>query len=256
MSEKSLWFKVFLSYFLGLISIPLSFLVIGIIPAVLCCTLSYALYIDYRSRFLSLVGFILGGMGILHCLLIFIFTIYAGFMYGSEDPLHARWQGVQLASFSIKTPEGELLNFENFREQKVIVAYWASWCAPCVSKIPHLNSLNRNPKVTVLGISSEGMNTIKHARDKYSIQYTVGRLNQTADPLLEVTKLPTLFFVDSRGVIQDVKVGLLDYSELKRLALKSDHKDQIRKHPRELFNGVDLLQSFWSTVFGRLGLVH
>ena len=54
-------------------------------------------------------------------------------MYGSEDPLHSRWQGVQLASFSIKTPEGEFLNFENFRDQKVIVAYWASWCAPCVS---------------------------------------------------------------------------------------------------------------------------
>ena len=67
-------------------------------------------------------------------------------------------------------------------------------------KYPHLNSLNRNPEVTVLGVSSEGRNTIKHARDKYSIQYTVGRLDKTAEPLLEVTRLPTLFFIDSRGL--------------------------------------------------------
>ena len=253
MSEKSLWLKVILSNFLGLISIPLSFLIIGIIPAVLCCTLSYALYKDNRYRFLSFPGFILGGLGILHCILIFVFTMYSGFMYGSQDPLNARWQGVQLASFTIKTPEGELVNFEDFRGQKVIVAYWASWCAPCVSKIPHLNSLNRNTKLTVLGVSSEGINTIKHARDKYSIQYAVGRLDKTVKPLQEVTRLPTLFFIDSRGVIENVRVGLLDYSELKKLALSPDYEGEVYKHPRELFNGVDLLLDFWTIVFRRLG---
>jgi len=178
-----------------------------------------------------------------------IFTIYAGFTYGSEDPLNSRWHGVQLTSFTFKTTEGELLNFENLRGQRVIVAYWASWCAPCVSKIPHLNSLNRNSKVTVLGVSSEGMNTIKYARNKYSIQYAVGRLEKSAEPFSEVTRLPTLFFIDTRGVIQNVKVGFLEYSDLKKLALNIDYKDEIRTQPRELFNGVNLIRDFWGTIF-------
>ena len=116
-----------------------------------------------------------------------------------------------------------------------------------------MNSLNRNSKLTVLCVSSEGINTIKNARDKYSIQYAVGRLDETIKPLQEVTRLPTLFFIDSRGVIENVRVGLLDYSELKKLALSSDYEGEIYKHPRELFNGVDLLLDLWTIVFRRLG---
>ena len=253
MSQKSLWFTAFLSYFLGLISIPLSFVVIGIIPAVLGCSSSYAMYKN-GLRLLSLPGFILAGLGLLHCLIIFIFTIYTGLMYGSEDPLHIRWKGVQLNAFSINTPDGEIVDFEDFRKQRVVIAYWASWCAPCVSKIPDLNSLNSNSNVTVIGVSSEDMNVIKHSREKFSIRYAVGKLNNQVKPFSEVTRLPTLFFIDRRGVIQNVKVGLLEYSEIKKLALNSDYNGEIYKDPKELFNGVEFLLNCWNIVFSRLGI--
>ena len=126
-------------------------------------------------------------------------------MYGSEDPLHIRWKGVQLNAFSINTPDGKIVDFEDFRKQRVVIAYWASWCAPCVSKIPDLNSLNSNSNVTVIGISSEDMNVIKHSKEKFSIRYAVGKLNNQVKLFSEVTRLPTLFFIDRRGVIQNVK---------------------------------------------------
>ena len=64
-----------------------------------------------------------------------------------------------------------------------------------------------------------------------------------------MTRLPTLFFIDTRGVIQNVKVGFLEYSDLKKLALNIDYKDEIRTQPRELFNGVNLIRDFWGTIF-------
>ena len=253
MSMRRPWSKAILSYFMGFISIPLGFLVIGIIPAVFCCTISYSLFRDSQTRALAYPGYILGGLGIVHCLLILSFTLYSGFLYGSEDPLQVRWKSVHLGSFTIKTPEGDLINSEQFIDQKLVVAYWASWCAPCISEIPYLNSLNKNSEITVIGISSEGMATIANAREQYSIEYTIGKLEKPAEAFLEVTRLPTIFFIDRNGIIQDVKVGLQDYFDLKKLALKSDYKGEIRRFPRELFNGVDLILSFWAKFFDRLG---
>ncbi len=35
-----------------------------------------------------------------------------------------------------------LINWENFEEDVVLIDFWATWCAPCIKSIPHLNELS------------------------------------------------------------------------------------------------------------------
>ena len=239
---------------MGFISIPLGFLLVGVIPALLSCTISYSLYRESQSRILSYPGFFLGIFGVFHFLLIFIFTLYSGFLYASEDPLQMRWKGVYLGSFSVKTPEGNLINSDQFSNKKLVVTHWASWCAPCVSEIPSLNLLNKNSNIKVIGISSESMATISKAREKYAIQYPVGKLSRPAKAFLEVIGLPTIFFIDRNGVIQHVKVGFQDYKYLKDLALEDAFTGEARMTPKELFDGANIILSWWLKLFDLIGV--
>ena len=61
-------------------------------------------------------------------------------------------------------------------ENRVIVAeFWATWCAPCVKGIPHLNELQAAfpDDVVVVGISDEPASKVKPAISRLNMRYTV-----------------------------------------------------------------------------------
>jgi thiol-disulfide isomerase/thioredoxin len=59
-----------------------------------------------------------------------------------------------------------------------VVEFWATWCAPCRTSIPHLTEIQKRFKdkgVTVIGISDENVNTVKPFVEKMGdkMDYTV-----------------------------------------------------------------------------------
>ncbi len=41
----------------------------------------------------------------------------------------------------LQAPQGAVANWEALKGKVVILEFWATWCAPCVEQIPHLNAL-------------------------------------------------------------------------------------------------------------------
>ena len=62
------------------------------------------------------------------------------------------------------------------RDKVVIVDFWATWCAPCVAAIPHMNELQDAfpGEVLVIGISNEPLDKVRGWLPGHGIRYTVG----------------------------------------------------------------------------------
>lgn len=58
--------------------------------------------------------------------------------------------------FQLQQYKGDMVSLSDYRDQWVVVNYWATWCAPCRKEMPELSSLHSDRSdVTVLGLLYE-----------------------------------------------------------------------------------------------------
>jgi len=92
-----------------------------------------------------------------------------------------------------------------------VVEFWATWCPPCRTSIPHLTELQKKYKdkgVVVIGVSDEEASVIKPFVDKMgdSMNYVVaaddgGKTGQAYMQAFGITSIPHAFIVDKAGAI-------------------------------------------------------
>lgn len=92
-----------------------------------------------------------------------------------------------------------------------IVEFWATWCGPCLTSIPHLTEVAhkyKDKKVVVVGISSEAADVVKPfvARMAEQMDYNVavdpsGGVNNGYMRAFNENTIPHAFIVDAAGKI-------------------------------------------------------
>jgi thiol-disulfide isomerase/thioredoxin len=90
-------------------------------------------------------------------------------------------------------------------EHKIyVVEFWATWCAPCVRNIPHLNELTekyRSKGVEFVALSQDRSETVlRNFLKGKKINYYIALDNGTVDSY-KVECYPTAFVVDHTGTI-------------------------------------------------------
>jgi len=104
-----------------------------------------------------------------------------------------------------------------------VVEFWATWCPPCRTSIPHLTEIQKQYKdkgVTVIGVSGESADVVKPFVEKMAetMNYTVavdtdGKVGNGYMTAFKQNGIPTAFIVDGKGNVAWVghpMVGLDD----------------------------------------------
>jgi uncharacterized protein (TIGR03435 family) len=109
----------------------------------------------------------------------------------------------------LNAPPGAQATWEALRGKAVVLEFWATWCAPCVAAIPHMNELTdafKDKPVVFISITDEPLAKItKFLKEKRKIHGWVG-LDTDRSVLLGygLTAIPQTILVDANGRVAAV----------------------------------------------------
>ncbi|QKY71400.1 redoxin domain-containing protein [Lentibacillus sp. CBA3610] len=118
--------------------------------------------------------------------------------------------------FTLETLEGETVQLSDYRGQRVIVNFWATWCPPCRAEIPDFQKLYENKDVEILAVDlTETETSIEDVRafvKEYDMTFPVPMdENSDVSETYQVMAYPTSYMIDSSGHIQYVAMGAMNY---------------------------------------------
>ncbi len=97
------------------------------------------------------------------------------------------------------------LNWKLLKGKIVVLEFWATWCAPCVANIPHLNKLSdefKNKNVIFISITDESINKIKWFLTKKGIHSWIGiDSDRSLFKALKIIGIPQTFIINRNGII-------------------------------------------------------
>ena len=207
-----------MSVILGLVSIPLAFIVVGAITGLVAILLASRSMRDRPGDRIAFLGVLLGALSI-------GIGASAGARYLLQVPpqtLPIEQSGVAVTT-ELVALDGTRIDLAGDPDRLTVVDVWATWCAPCIKTIPELESLVRRfpNELRVVGLTFENPEVVK--------AWLAGRTSPIEYPIVVATKpevpevfsrirgYPTLFVLDGTGTVRRTAIGALDKSALEKL---------------------------------------
>jgi thiol-disulfide isomerase/thioredoxin len=122
-----------------------------------------------------------------------------------------------LPQFSLQDRAGKTTPITAFAGKSLIINFWATWCAPCRSEIPLLETLHAEwagRDVSVVGVAVDYRDKVLEFADRFKIGYPLligeqDALDAAAALGVETPVFPFTVFTDRRGEVVALFVGQL-----------------------------------------------
>ena len=115
--------------------------------------------------------------------------------------------GMQAPDFTLRNLKGNLEGLSEFKDQVVVLNFWATWCAPCLEEMPAFETLYRRYRsqgLTVIAVSLDKGDTSKVAKfvDEHSLTFPVLLdLDGIAERIYPSFTIPFTYVIDKKGRI-------------------------------------------------------
>jgi len=122
--------------------------------------------------------------------------------------------GFLAPDFTLQTTDRQTVTLSELKGQAVLVNIWATWCPPCRAEMPVIEKLYEEYKdrdFVVLGLNSTSQDNqanITPFIKEYNLTFPIlldelGEVSRT----YQIHSLPTSFFINRDGTINEVVVG-------------------------------------------------
>ncbi|WP_100618012.1 TlpA family protein disulfide reductase [Bacillus cereus] len=137
--------------------------------------------------------------------------------------------GKSAPDFELTKLDGTNVKLSDLKGKKVILNFWATWCGPCQQEMPDMEAFYKEHKgnVEILAINytpSEkggGEEKVSNFAKEKGITFPV-LLDKNIDvtTAYKVITIPTSYFIDTKGVIQDKFIGPMTQKEMEKRVAK------------------------------------
>ena len=122
--------------------------------------------------------------------------------------------------FKLETIEGEEVRLSDFRGQKVLLNFWATWCGPCRAEMPDMQKYHEeDDDAVILAVNltetEQSSTGVDEFLDEYGIDFTIlSDKNTVVSNIYKAQALPTSYLINTEGRIHNIAVGPLNYEAM------------------------------------------
>lgn len=127
--------------------------------------------------------------------------------------------------FVLEDLSGNKVTLSELKGKKVFLNFWATWCPPCKAEMPDMEKLYQETKDSNLVILA-----VNAGEDKKTVQGFIAKNNYNFSVLLDtdgevsrlyqVTGIPTSYFIDTEGYLNDGTSGAIPLESMKEYVNK------------------------------------
>ncbi|MGG4039109.1 TlpA family protein disulfide reductase [Heyndrickxia ginsengihumi] len=127
--------------------------------------------------------------------------------------------GTTAPDFSLKNLNNETIHLSDFKEKKVILNFWATWCPPCKKEMPLLEEVYKKypSTVKIVSVNIDPQADVKRYIQNTGITFPV-LLDENGDvnEVYNVMTVPTTYLINGQGEIKQIQQGQLTKDILKK----------------------------------------
>lgn len=133
--------------------------------------------------------------------------------------------GKMAPDFELESLDGETLKLSDLRGKKVILNFWATWCAPCRVEMPEMEKFHKEYKdeVVIVAVNLTGSETkekkVYDYIDKYNYTYPILLdKNSEVSNTYQAISIPTTYFIGTDGKVQQPRrIGPMTYEFMEKM---------------------------------------
>jgi peroxiredoxin len=115
--------------------------------------------------------------------------------------------------FAFTFANGETRRLSDLRGSKVVINFWATWCAPCEEEMPDLQRLDERSDVVVLGVNRLELPDviIPFARERNLTLTLIANPEGDIAERYGAKNIPISYFINSDGTIGYRQLGIMSF---------------------------------------------
>src|SRR5690625_2891267 len=92
---------------------------------------------------------------------------------GNPEIAEGLEKGEMAPNFDLEKMDGEKVKLSDYRSEKVMLNFWATWCPPCRAEVPDMQKLHENKDVTILAVNllgqESGIDPVEEFLEDYGV---------------------------------------------------------------------------------------
>jgi cytochrome c biogenesis protein CcmG/thiol:disulfide interchange protein DsbE len=142
-------------------------------------------------------------------------TVFLAMHSRQPRPLEA---GDSAPDFTLPALDGGTVSLSDYRQQVVVLNFWATWCPPCIDEVPSLREFAEQTQglgVTVIGVSvDQDLAALERFVVNAHLSFPIARdPDQALASRYGTFKFPETYVIDRDGRIARKIIGAIDWED-------------------------------------------